>query len=673
MRKKLIAVLGSLICSILIAVGLGCQAERNISQNSQSFNTMWLDELDVSKAESGWSSPKRNKSVEGKQLSVGGEKFEHGLGTHAADILRLNLHGDVQRFTALVGVDDEVFETGKAGVSSVEFKVIGDGRTIWSSGIMKAGDKAKKVDVDLRGVKKMNIVVGDGGDGNGYDHADWVDAKFEAAGKKPEIIYAAVEPYILTPKPPKTPRINGAKVFGVRCNSPLLYTIPATGERPIVFGADNLPVGLSLDANTGKISGKVAKASEYLVTLRAKNTLGQTSRQFRIVVGDKICLTPPMGWNSWNCWAKAVDADKIRAAAKAMHDSGLASHGWTYINIDDAWQGSRGGEFNAIQGNEKFHDIYGLCDYVHSLGLKVGIYSTPWVTSYAGFIGGSSNEPNGAWSKDSGGGFGKYSFATNDAKQWAAWGIDYLKYDWNPNDSNHVMEMAEALKASGRDIVYSLSNTAPFEMASEWVKYANCWRTTGDIIDKWDSVSSIGFSQSRWAEFSGPGHWNDADMLVVGKVGWGPQLHPTILNANEQYTHISLWCLLSSPLLLGCDMTELDEFTLNLLTNDEVLAVNQDAMGKQAICIAKYGDNEVWAKDMEDGSKAVGIFNRSDPYKIDIEKKTVDVTIQLSELGLKGKRTIRDLWRQKDIGIFEKEFKTKVPIHGVVLVQIFPK
>ena len=186
---------------------------------------------------------------------------------------------------------------------------------------------------------------------------------------------------------------------------------------------------------------------------------------------------------------------------------------------------------------------------------------------------------------------GKYSFARNDARQWAAWGMDYLKYDWNPNEVPETREMADALRDSGRDVVFSLSNSSPFTNMPGLSKYANSWRTTGDIRDTWDSMSKKGFSQDKWKPFNSPGHWNDPDMLVVGQVGWGSP-HPTRLTADEQYTHISLWCLLSAPLLIGCDLGKVDDFTLGVLSNDEVLALDQDALGLQATsCIATNGDD----------------------------------------------------------------------------------
>jgi alpha-galactosidase len=486
--------------------------------------------------------------------------------------------------------------------------------------------------------------------------------------------------YILTPKAPDAPQINGAKVFGVRPESPFLFIVPATGKRPIVFGADNLPTGLTIDSSTGLITGTLTTPGTYDVTLKAQNDLAVAYEKFKIVVGDKIALTPPMGWNSWNCWAQNVSDKNVRNSAKAMVDSGLINHGWTYINIDDTWQGARGGEFNAIQPNKKFPDMKELGDYVHSLGLKIGIYSTPWITSYAGYPGGSSDEPNGSWEKaanyEKNKRFGKYAFDTNDAMQYAQWGIDYLKYDWHTNDEQHTAQMANALKASGRDIVYSLSNSAPFDKAAIWAKWTNCWRTTGDIRDAWSKkqlspnesqwaqgVIDIWQQHLKWAPFSGPSHWADADMLVVGKVGWGKP-HPSKLTPDEQYSHISLWCLWSAPLLIGCPLDQLDDFTQNLLTNDEVLALNQDPLGKMAKQLPPDGNDRVLVKDLEDGSKAVGLFNTAEGY--------IAVKVTWQQLGVTGNQTVRDLWRQKNIGIYKDGFEAVVRPHGVILIKITP-
>jgi alpha-galactosidase len=477
---------------------------------------------------------------------------------------------------------------------------------------------------------------------------------------------------ILTPPPAPAPRINGPSVFGVRPGAPFLYTIPATGTRPVQFSADSLPSGLALDPGTGRITGSLAAPGQFAVVLKAANALGSATKKFRVVCGDTIALTPPMGWNSWNCWAGAVDQGKVLRSARALVASGLSQHGWTYINIDDTWQGPRNGPDHALEGNKKFPDMQGLVDQIHAMGLKAGIYSTPWETSYAGYPGGSSETDDGAFKKI-GGKFGKIPRAKADAQQWAGWGFDYLKYDWNPIDVDHVREMSEALRATGRDIVFSLSNRADFTKAADYAQLANCWRTTGDIYDQWQngepdwhySVSEIAFSQDRWAPYGGPGHWNDPDMLVVGQVGWGSSHHSSYLTADQQYTHISMWCLLSAPLLIGCDLEKLDPFTLNLLSNDEVLALDQDALGRPATRRATDGAIDVFVKELEDGSKAVGFFNRSGMnYSGRFTK--------LAAIGMGGKQQVRDLWRQKDLPEANGVIDINVPSDGVLLLRITP-
>jgi len=486
-------------------------------------------------------------------------------------------------------------------------------------------------------------------------------------------------PPSLTPPTPSEPRIHGPGVIGARPNVPFLYTIPATGERPIEFGVDRLPPGLELDSASGRITGRTAVDPEgglaYDVVLHARNAKGSTTKKLLITIGETIARTPPMGWNSWNCWAGVVDQEKILRSARAMVSSGLINHGWTYVNIDDTWQGQRGGPYDGLQANEKFPDMKKLCDEIHDMGLKAGIYSTPWITSYAKFAGGSSDDPKGTWTKELAvqkfQRFGKYSFAENDVKQWAAWGFDYLKYDWSPIDVAHAEEMSKALRSCGRDMVFSLSNSASFAHAADWARLANCWRTTGDIWDRWEQspadwqygVSEIGFNQDRWAPFAGPGHWNDPDMLVVGHVGWGPALHLTKLSPDEQYSHISLWCLFSAPLLIGCDMERLDPFTLGLLSNDEVLALDQDSLGLPAVRVGTVGAIDVFMKTLEDGSKALGLFNRSRQSETSTYNK-------LGRIGLAGKHHVRDLWRQQDLEDTGGSLKLTIPGHGVVLLKL---
>ena len=531
--------------------------------------------------------------------------------------------------------------------------------------------------------------------------------------------------HLLTPPPAASPRLTGPKIYGQRPGSPFLFTLTATGNRPLTFSAAGLPAGLTLDAATGRITGSVAQPGTFTVKVEARNGLGNTTRDFKIVIGEQIGLTPPRGWNSWNSWAGNVDKGKVLRSAHALVSTGLVNHGWTYVNIDDTWQGARTGPDHALLANDKFADMPGLVDEIHGLGLKAGIYSTPWITSYASYAGGSSDNADGAWSKATLGNgashhIGSVHFMAADAKQYAAWGFDYLKYDWDNQKVADIEEMTNALRHSGRDIIYSLSNSLPLNEGADLARLANAWRTTGDINDGWGKqadyhhgIAEIGFGQDKWAPFSGPGHWIDPDMLVVGRVSVGVAMHPTKLTADEQYTHISLWCLLAAPLLIGCDMEHVDPFTLSLLSNDEVLDIDQDVLGKQATRVGgpaftppaapprgrgrrgnaaptvaangapaapvpapppapaapvsadnPGGNGLVYARPLADGTLAVGLFN--------VGPGEEKVTASWKDLGVDGKRVVRDLWRQQDLGSFEGEFTATVPSHGVVLIKVSP-
>lgn len=497
--------------------------------------------------------------------------------------------------------------------------------------------------------------------------------------------------YILTPPAPETPRINGPKVYGARPGADFLYRIPATGKRPMTFEAKGLPRGLKLDSETGIIRGKARKKGVWNVNLKATNAFGSCERQLRIVIGDKIALTPPMGWSSWNCWGTGITQERAIAAADAMLETGLVNYGWTYINIDDGWQGKRGGKENAIQPNSAFPDMKALGDYLHERGLKFGIYSSPWVGTFAGHPGSSCDEPDGKYwwieegsvtpfyqvdqtkiRRDSLWYFGKYSFARQDARQWADWGIDYVKYDWNAVDAWWLRDMRQALLATGRDMVLSLSCHTGYALGPVLQENSECWRTGGDLKDNWNKITTAAVRQERWAGYTRPGTWPDADMLVIGKVGWGPggmrehEHHWTHLTPDEQYSHISLWALLSSPLLIGCDLTGIDDFTLNLLTNSEVIDVNQDPLAFQAAVFDRDENQAVYVKPLEDGSVAIGLFNYSGRPRM--------IGFRPHNLDLIGRQTIRDLWRQKDIAEIAQTdwWETEVAPHGVVLLRVSP-
>ncbi|MEI6140296.1 MAG: putative Ig domain-containing protein, partial [Mariniphaga sp.] len=509
--------------------------------------------------------------------------------------------------------------------------------------------------------------------------AAWGNAKItysgNAAPKALALKSTGDEPIVFTPKESDLPKINYPKVIGATPEKPFIFTIPATGKKPLLFTIDKLPEGLKLDKSTGIISGtSPSKKGSYPLNITVKNSLGVAKDKIELKVGDLLALTPPMGWNSWNAGGMSVDQVKIRAAVDVISDK-LRGHGWGFVNIDDGWQADKRTDDGELFTNQKFSDIKGMSDYIHSKGLRFGIYSSPGP-------------------RTCGQALGSYQHELQDAITWGSWGVDYLKYDWcsyrSISAGNTLEElekpykiMQDALAKTNRDIVYSLCQ---YGMGDVW-KWGpevngNLWRTTMDITDNWKSILNTGFKQTENADYVNPGHWNDPDMLVIGSVGWSAKTLPTKLTKDEQYSHVSLWSLLSSPLLIGCDLTKLDDFTLGLVTNDEVIGVNQDILGRQAKLITKGDDYQVWAKDLADGSKAVGIFytgatdgGEKDPVKmINWDQQKVDtsklISLDFTTLGLAGKQIVRNLWSQRDLGTFDGKFETKVSQHGVTLVKL---
>jgi alpha-galactosidase len=362
-----------------------------------------------------------------------------------------------------------------------------------------------------------------------------------------------------------------------------------------------------------------------------------------------VAVTPPMGWNSWNHFAAKIDDATVRAQADAMVASGMRDAGYRYINIDDTWEGARDAS-GVIHPNAKFPDMKALADYVHSRGLKLGIYSSPGPKTCAGYE-------------------GSYGHEVQDAQTYAAWGIDYLKYDLCSLGTSMIAagsldkaqqiqlaayrKMDAALKATGRPMVYSLCQYG-FYQPWRWASSVdgNSWRTTGDIEDKFQRMLQIGLSQAGLAKFAGPGHWNDPDMLEVGNGG---------MSAIEYRTHMSLWALLAAPLLAGNDLSTMTPETTAMLTNREIIAVDQDVAGVQGDRVKAEGGLEIWAKPLAGGAKAVGLFNLSD--------QPAYLEVKFSELGFAGPVRARDLWAAKNLGAMAA-YKVEIPAHGVVMLRV---
>lgn len=372
-----------------------------------------------------------------------------------------------------------------------------------------------------------------------------------------------------------------------------------------------------------------------------------------------LAKTPPMGWNSWNTFGGRIHEDLIRETADVFISEGLKDAGYEYVVIDDLWEAEERVDGRLTWDTDKFpNGIPALADYVHSLGLKFGIYSCAGSHTCAGMP-------------------ASYGYEEVDARTFAEWGVDFLKYDFcyaPPGIDGPLLyqRMGQALRTSGRDILFSLC---------EWGKHkpwmwgakvgGQMWRTTGDITDSWESIVSIGFErQGELHPYAGPGHWNDPDMLVVGMYGKGNVARGGCTDA-EYRSHFTLWCLLASPLMIGCDVRAMNQATRDILLNREVIAVNQDPFGRQGYRVGRinWGGQfaETWAKPLADGSLAAGLFNLGErPGRL--------ASVAWESVGLPADRPclVRDLWKGEDLGVFTGDFTTRVEPHDVTLVKLTP-
>jgi alpha-galactosidase len=352
-----------------------------------------------------------------------------------------------------------------------------------------------------------------------------------------------------------------------------------------------------------------------------------------------VALTPAMGWNSWNKFGCSVSDKLIRETADAMVSTGLQAAGYKYVNIDDCWQVSRDGNGVIVVDGQRFpNGIKPLADYVHNKGLKLGIYTD------AGRLT-CEKRP------------GSYQHELQDIQTYAGWGIDYVKIDWCAAEGLDPIvqytKFRDAIAQAGRPIYFSICNwgvKAPWR----WGRATgNSWRTTGDISDKWESMSLIGFSQNGLETFAGPGHWNDPDMLEVGNGG---------MTRDEYRTHMALWAILAAPLLAGNDLRNMPQETKEMLTNADVIAVDQDAKGMQGHRVWEEGTLEIWVRPLSDGGLAVGLFNRTE--------EAFPMKVEFKSIGAPTSAKVRDLWEQKDLGVLKDSFSAVVPKHGVVFIKI---
>lgn len=548
----------------------------------------------------------------------------------------------------------------------------------------------------------------------------------------------------LTPQDePKSPLINSAKVIGSLPNTYFQHYISTTGERPIRFTSSDLPTGLSLDENRGIISGTSPTVKgEYEVQITATNSYGADSISMKIVIGDKQRLTPIQGWSSWYTQSQAISEEGVLLMAESTIQTGINDYGFVYLNIDDCWQGNRTTENPPKLTGKRpftnngvhyggFSDMKNLTSYIHSIGLKIGIYSGPKPSTYAGFLGsssfnssgmdyaffspnngnnnargpkfddtgsgsGSDGEPGvyqptqyyGSWfsgyeTSPGGKDVGPYWFGQVDVQTFADWGFDFMKWDWLLYNNKTLTEeltvdLSKASLNSGRSMVLSLSNNVGHDhdlMLLVKEKGASMARITTDINDNWFSVSSAASEALFYIDINGDGFFPDPDMLQIGYIGvpngLNTKFHKTHLAENEQYFQVSFWAVYPAPLILSCDLSQLigDDFTMGLLKNREVIAINQDCSNLPS---RKLYDNssDVIVRKLDDGSVAVGLFNyvamnKELTIKLDDVEKVTGVKFPLGA-------TLRSLWEQKDVGVVDDSFTVKLDTHQGLLYKLTP-
>ncbi len=457
------------------------------------------------------------------------------------------------------------------------------------------------------------------------------------------------------------PRIQAPSVYGAGPDRPFLYRIPVLGQRPMIFTAD-LPNGLIID-NEGIIRGSACEGT-YSVNITAENALGKDEKQIQFIIAPRaVCKTPLMGWTSWNAFVEKFDQDKVLQMAQKLRSTGLAEYGYQYVNIDSEWQGSYGGEFDAIMPNEKFPDMKKLCDDIHNLGLKCGIYSTPMMNAFGrtrGMPGCTRGEMDMAYI-ESARGIAKEHYEENNVKQWCAWGFDYLKYDWRPCDIKNADLMRQALDRADRDFGLSITVKATFEDREYWKNNCSSWRDNRDSEDNWERLTEVCFGCDKWLGQSSLGHYFDLDMLEIGVMEL--MEGRCKLTEDEQLVGYSARVIFPSPIQISCDLNQLTEFELNMLCNEEVIAVNQDCLGISASCVfeEKTCDEncilqkhiKIYEKQLFDGKKAVAIFNLGNT----VERVEIDAS------------KIRDLWAKEDIHSESGSVHLELHPHTVRLIK----
>jgi len=649
---------------VLILVITSCVERKN------TIETIQLDALDINKMEQSTDRPMIGSRA---NIRIGNKKYARGVYTRCDSYLYVDLDRKGIEFSGVVGVDmrntSHRIDTVNKKESSAIFYIYGnDGKELlYKSERIRYGEEAKKFVVNIDGQKNLLLeAIGEPGN----THVAWADTQIKYIGKKPRTEWSPDTKKIINQninfvkaqneKFPN-PKINGAKRIGIRPNTPFHYKLPVTGMKPLSIEVKELPKGLIFNKENRSIEGVTSEKGEYNVSVIVSNDYGKEKSVLTIKIGDKLALAPPMGFLSWNVVEGLINEIQMKETADAFVALGLTDVGYQYLVIDDCWQGTRDKDGIIEADTIKFpKGMKAVGDYIHDKGLKFGIYSTPGPVTCAGYPG------SGGYEK-------------KDVETWCSWGVDYLKYDicsaGRFSDEKVIRlytDMGNLLSTSERSIVYSVGAG---DMGAEWGKKAKAhlWRTAGDVRDIWSlpkrEAGIIECFERQFPKFVDSqevGAWNDPDMLVAGIYGKGSSAND--LNAQgcsdiEYQSQMSLWAMLSAPLFISADIRKISTKSLEILTNPEVISVNQDSLGKLPILCKRTVNQEIWMKELEDGTKAIALLNLSS-----VESRLV---VNWQEIGLKGDYLVRDLWKRKDIGSFSKSFSSVIPSHGVTLIKVY--
>lgn len=468
------------------------------------------------------------------------------------------------------------------------------------------------------------------------------------------------------------PMINTPSVYGASPKKPILFRIPVAGQRPITYGASNLPQGLTLNGN--KICGTVAEEGFYEITLTAENELGKAEKKITFEIKqDQVLLTPLMGYTSWNDAGFEVSQEHMEKTAEKIMELGLPEFGFRYMNTDSGWQGAYGGKYDCVQPNEKFPDMKGMVDKLHDMGYLCGIYSSPMLYCFGTSMsyvplppGCTQGEPDDRFG-DEHKGIGVIHKEKNHALQWAEWEFDYLKYDWRPSDPVNAELMRKELMATDRDFGFCVTVRARPEYHRYWEKYCNSYRNNPDCIKIWSKTMEIYRSYFDFIPYVNRGHFFDLDMLDVGYCDLFRKLDFTEepdygYTEDEEILVYTLRAFFASPIQISCDVNQIDEFLLSVLCNEEVIAINQDAAFDAAkpYLLLEEGDKmvHIWKRRLENGDYAYAIFN--------LGKTEATSTIYFEESC-----NVRNVWAKEDLGTF-KNYTCITKPHTVQLIRVTP-